>query len=194
MIIAITGRAGTGKTTAARIISEAYSCQLLDLDLLGHQILRQPKLIEELSTYFGGDILTPSAQINRASLAKIAFQNSENCRRLNKITHPLLQAAAIQKILQFKKKKAGKTLLVIGALSKELGLYPYCDYVVVIDATPQKNRQAAGTRASRLLFQRSRAAYLRDADLVIHNAYQAAGFRADCLKALAKINDSDTHR
>jgi dephospho-CoA kinase len=43
MIIGLTGRIGVGKSTASQIIKKKYNFYIIDLDVIGHGILRQEK-------------------------------------------------------------------------------------------------------------------------------------------------------
>lgn len=93
--LAVIGGIGSGKSTVSRMLSE-YGAAILDLDTLGHEVLRDNKIKEELVAVFGDEILDNQGKIVRKALAKRAFSDDASTRQLTLITGPAILIAAEQ--------------------------------------------------------------------------------------------------
>ncbi len=87
--IGLTGGIGSGKSTVAGFLAE-QGAVIVQLDKLGHEVLKQKDIRERLVEEFGRDILTAHGDIDRAKLGGIVFNNPEALARLNRITHPVI--------------------------------------------------------------------------------------------------------
>lgn len=90
--IFVIGGMGSGKSTAVQTL-RSLGCSVIDLDVLGHEVLRNPQLKQQLCNTFGKGILDDSDAINRAALAQRAFANAEATAKLNAITRPAIEQA-----------------------------------------------------------------------------------------------------
>jgi dephospho-CoA kinase len=90
-IIGLTGGIGSGKSTVAGFLAE-FGAEIMELDRTGHEVLKQQDVREKLVGEFGEDILGTDGEIDRARLAKIVFNDSDALSRLNRITHPVIDA------------------------------------------------------------------------------------------------------
>ena len=127
MIIGLTGRVGTGKTTAQGIFLEEFPLTLLDLDVIGHRLLQEPMVINALVHTFGEEILENNA-ISRPALGNIVFSNKDALLKLNTIMHPRIKEYVLNQI-----ESRQSSFLIVGALIQEIGVSECCDHVVVID-------------------------------------------------------------
>ena len=77
IVIGITGSFGTGKTTAARILS-SFGVKVIDADKIVHKVLSSKnKISKRIIKAFGENILDKkSKKINRKKLGKIVFSRS----------------------------------------------------------------------------------------------------------------------
>ncbi len=128
MIIAITGYIGSGKTTAAAVFKES-GFEVINVDSLGHEILKSPQVRERIRAEFGLAILNRELEIDRKKLSKVVFNDTEKLKVLNKIVHPDLKAA-IYKLL----KDSNKKIVVDVALFNELNLSPAVQKIILITA------------------------------------------------------------
>ena len=177
VLIGITGGIASGKSTIIKYLSKkGYST--IEADKLGHKILAPnnpgyQKIIE----IFGNGILEPSGIINRQTLGKIVFTNSEKLEKLNEISHP-----AIAKMIENEyKQKSSLSLEGIvfleAALLIETNWYKLCDqvWIVMLDPILAKKRlqlrdglskEDAESRIKSQLCHDSRKEY---ADLLLNN-------------------------
>lgn len=89
--VGLTGGIGSGKTTVARLLTEA-GLPVIDADRIAREIVEpgQPALAE-LAEEFGQEILRSDGFLNRKKLAERAFATPEATARLNAITHPRIK-------------------------------------------------------------------------------------------------------
>ncbi len=86
----IIGGMGAGKSTARKVLTED-GIPAIDLDKVGHDVLRWDTVREELVETFGEDILGEDGQISRPALAAKAFVSPAETRKLNRITLPRIE-------------------------------------------------------------------------------------------------------
>jgi len=84
--IAVTGKAGTGKTTISRYIA-SYGYKLIEADKIAHNILKQSEIKDSIITAFGKELLK-NGEIARDNLAEIIFSDINQRNKLNSILHP----------------------------------------------------------------------------------------------------------
>lgn len=84
------GNIASGKSTAARYL-ECRGAMRIDLDQLAKD-LYQPgsAVVDAIAEEFGWDVLDAMGGIDRAVLARRAFDTPEDAARLNAIVHPIL--------------------------------------------------------------------------------------------------------
>ena len=93
MIICVTGKAGSGKTTVSRILKSAIKsskiidADIIDADILGKKLLSDSEIKKKLVIVFDNKILL-KRKISRRKLAETAFSSTKNQKMLNSIVHP----------------------------------------------------------------------------------------------------------
>ncbi len=113
--IGLTGGIGSGKSTVAGFLAE-QGAVIVELDKLGHEVLERKEVRERLVEEFGRDILTGGGDIDRAGLGRLVFNNSELLARLNRITHPFIDAMVNEKIEEFRRNGVKVAVLAAAAL------------------------------------------------------------------------------
>ncbi len=90
--IFVVGGMGAGKSTAARVLAQ-QGLKSIDLDLVGHDILKWDTVKEDLVETFGPDIIGEDGEVIRRALAAKAFVSPAETRKLNRITMPRIEEA-----------------------------------------------------------------------------------------------------
>lgn len=174
-VIGLTGQIASGKGEVAKILHR-QGAEVIDVDKLAHQLYKpQTQVWQNLVRAFGSKILKRGGEVNRKRLAELAFSHKSRLQELNRIVHPFLKEAVIQKIEEAKHK--GKRLIVVdGAVLKEIGLLDYIDEVWVVMASQKirlKRLLNLGFNKKeailRLRSQASQEEYRKIADVVILN-------------------------
>lgn len=83
---------GAGKSTARKALTD-QGLDYIDLDKVGHDILKWEIVKEELVEAFGADILGDDGEVVRQRLAAKAFVSPAETRKLNRITMPRIEEA-----------------------------------------------------------------------------------------------------
>lgn len=132
MILGITGNAGCGKSTVARIFQE-WGVHLIQADEIGHELLKKPEVKKRILDVFGQPILDNRGVIARKKLGGIVFSSPKKLKMLNSILHPLIGEQIKKEISCF-----GDQLMVVeGALLFEAGWYLLMDKILVVFCSPE---------------------------------------------------------
>jgi dephospho-CoA kinase len=139
--IGLIGGVASGKSTVAQQFVDCGAV-ILDADRVGHEVLREPAVIEQLVARWGPQILTTASEISRSAVAKIVFAPSGEAERqfLNSVTHPRIAARLAAQLEELRQTKCPAAVLD-AALLLEAGWDRLCDQVVFVDA-PQEQRFA----------------------------------------------------
>ena len=76
-VIGLTGGIGSGKSTVARLLA-GMGAVTLDLDKVGHDVLRQADVRNRLVAAFGRGILAADGEIDRSKLGRLVFRDVRN--------------------------------------------------------------------------------------------------------------------
>ncbi|QIV84181.1 dephospho-CoA kinase [Mycolicibacterium frederiksbergense] len=88
--IGLTGGIGAGKSTVSSTFSELGGI-VVDGDIIAREVVEPgTEGLAKLVDAFGRDILHDSGELNRPSLAAVAFSDDEKRQTLNGIVHPLV--------------------------------------------------------------------------------------------------------
>lgn len=146
--IALTGGAGSGKSTVARMFKE-LGARVLDADEAAREAVRpgQPAW-EELRQAFGPEFFRENGELDRSRMARAAFSDPEVRQKLNAILHPHIIRIIRDKIKELE--KTGEKLVMVEVpLLFETGLQNAYDRVIVVYADPEQQKQRLSARDAR---------------------------------------------
>ena len=98
-VIGLVGGVGAGKSTAAREF-EALGCLWIDADHIGHEILDEPGVREEIRSHWGEDVFGTDGAVDRQALAEIVFGDPGELAALNGISWPRIAKRVAEAIAQ----------------------------------------------------------------------------------------------
>ncbi len=102
IVIGLSGGIASGKSTAARVLSE-LGAATLDADKIGHELLEpNTEAWQEIVAAFGRDVLGPNDNIDRKKLAEIVFNDRRALEQLNGIMHPKMVHIVKERIEQLR--------------------------------------------------------------------------------------------
>lgn len=133
MLIGITGMPGSGKSAFSNFLG-GYWGSRLDLDQMGHEVLRLQHVKQKIRSGFGADVFEENGQIDRNRLGKKVFESKQQ-DQLNVICHPEIRKMlekSIEKPLDF-----GRYYIQDAALIFEAGFDDLCDFVIFIKSSFQ---------------------------------------------------------
>jgi len=147
--IGLTGGIGSGKSTAAKMLSE-LGVPVLDLDKVGREMLNQENIQAQLREAFGEIICDQDGNINRTSLASLAFKDTVNTQKLNAILHPAIRAYEAVWLSQ----QSSLYVVIEASVLLESGAGMRMDSVVVVlaDVAIRQARVLARGKQDKIMF------------------------------------------
>lgn len=148
LVVGLIGGIGSGKSQAAQMLRD-LGATVLDADALGHEVLREPDVIQALVQRFGRGILTHEGQISRRALAKIVFApgHEDDRRFLEQLTHPRIGQRLEEALARLRASPAPPPVVVLdAALLLEAGWDRYCDRILFLDAPRDQRLERAVAR------------------------------------------------
>ena len=175
--IGLTGGIGSGKSTASNFF-KSFGSFVINSDDEAKKILSSNETVQhELISEFGTDIIDVSGEINKAKLARVAFQDEDHQQRLNSVIHPYIYNSIDDQFNQVLKNSKFDIFIVDGALIFESGYDVHMDYIVVVTALLKNRMERALARKTlsreeilkRIELQWPEEEKVGMADFVIHN-------------------------
>lgn len=84
--IVLTGSIGTGKSSAAKILT-SLGFTIIDADTIAHQILHTQQIA--IAKYFGENLIVNN-EVDRKALGSIVFSDEDKRKQLEALLHPLI--------------------------------------------------------------------------------------------------------
>ncbi len=188
MVIGITGRIASGKSTVCKYIKGIRKdALLLNIDDTAKNIyFRTPEVLNKLEKMFGSEILDTGGNLDFKSLAQKVFSDKTELMRLNRLMFPLIRRE-VKNILD---KSCNKTYIIMeAAILFECKLDLSCDYIILVDAPVEKRKNFLKQKnfSDYDIELRMRGQYIKvnekKVDFIIHNN----GSRKDLLKKVKEI-------
>jgi dephospho-CoA kinase len=146
--IALTGGAGSGKSTVARMFKE-LGAPVVDADAAARDAVRPGEPAwEELRRTFGPEFFQENGELDRGKMARVAFSDPEARQKLNAILHPEI-ARLIQERLQQLEDAGVEVAVVEVPLLFEAGLQNGFDRIIVVYADMAQQMQRLKARDER---------------------------------------------
>lgn len=130
MILGVTGRICTGKTTAAKVL-ESNGVRVVDCDEISHYLSGYDPVVQTgIRDHFGAKVFFALGALNRRALANVVFADDRERIALEQILHPPIRAVVQDNIELCQKLKLH--LVVVAPLLIEAGMTFMLDRLWVI--------------------------------------------------------------
>ncbi len=142
MIIGISGKSGSGKSTISKLICDSKPNSLhCDIDKIGHEVLLLKEVKMELIKTFGADIVIED-YVDRKKLGMIVFENREKMKELTSITWSHMELM-IDEIIE---KNKNNMIVLDWILLPQSKYFDMCDYKILVDSSIEERKRRAMIR------------------------------------------------
>ena len=107
---------------------------MIDADRTGHEVLREPSVIQKLVPIFGPEILTHDGQIDRSRLGSLVFTDTVRRKMLESIVHPMMLERFVKRIKAALIDDRTPVVVLDAAILLEVGWDGVCDRIIFVDA------------------------------------------------------------
>tara|TARA_B000000557_G_C20813107_1_gene461407 strand:+ start:4449 stop:5045 length:597 start_codon:yes stop_codon:yes gene_type:complete len=175
--IGLTGGIGSGKSSVSALFNK-WGAYIFDSDKEAKLILESNETMQnELIAEFGTDVLNPKGGIDKAKLARIAFQDEDHQLRINTVMHPYIFSEIDKIYNKILASNKHEIFVVDAALIYESGADTHMDYVIVVTSHLKLRTERVMSRGDlnrdeffkRLDLQWPDEDKIHIADFVIHN-------------------------
>ncbi|MBE7075409.1 MAG: dephospho-CoA kinase [Clostridiales bacterium] len=80
MIIYVTGKSGSGKSTFSKQLAKEINYKYIDVDKIGHKVYEYPDIMQKAYQLFGNAINDENGKFNRKKLGQIVFSERHSDR------------------------------------------------------------------------------------------------------------------
>ncbi len=129
-----TGGIASGKTTALRCLAEIVRLDILDVDGLGHALLREPRIRGAVVELCGRSVLDDDGGLDRVLLGKMVFEDKELRNCFDAIIHPPLIEQVRKAVNDAQVRNNAEAFVVDASLIFEWEIGEIFDAVVVVRA------------------------------------------------------------
>ena len=135
MLIGITGGIGAGKSFLTEYF-RSKGAAVVDADQIGHRVIEQAGVKQQLLECFGEEIVDQGGKIDRRRLGRKAFSDRDRYERLNQIVQPALSSALRKEVEEIR--RGGERIIAVeAAVLFEWGDKEAYDAIVVVDASEE---------------------------------------------------------
>jgi len=185
LIVGLLGGVASGKSTVAAEL-ESLGAKVIDADRLGHLVLRDRVVKEEIRRRWGDAVFKRSGAVDREKLADRAFSSQRDQQELVKVTHPPILKRIRAEVKKLCGRKKPVIVVLDAALLTESGLCGLCDATVFVLCDRQRRiERASGDRGwavkeveRRERYQESVNCKRKHADYLVDNRGSRRGLAA----------------
>jgi len=166
LVVGLTGGIASGKSLAADAF-KAAGADVIDTDVLAREVVAPgTDGLARIAAEFGAEVLTADGELERNAMRQRVFSDSHARQRLEAITHPLIEAEALDRLARC---EAPYAVLVVPLLL-ERGWQRLTDRVAVVDCQAHQQRERLRERdnASDEAIERTLASQLSREERLAH--------------------------
>ena len=128
-VVGITGGIGSGKSAVTDHL-ETKGITVVDADKVARVVVEPGTSgLAAIAEHFGSDILLPDGSLDRAALRKVVFDNADERKVLEGITHPRIREEIARQLSE----ASSPYVVLASPLLLESGQNSFANYVVVVD-------------------------------------------------------------
>jgi dephospho-CoA kinase len=141
MLIGITGKSGSGKSTIANLISKLNNkIKVVNIDEIGHDVIAYSDVKEQLVEAFGSGVINNNGKVDRKKIGELVFNNRKKMDKLTDITWHYMEQA-IDNII-----KQNDMVILDWILIPQTKYFKMCNLKILVDAPYEIRKEKAVTR------------------------------------------------
>jgi dephospho-CoA kinase len=145
-VVGLVGGIGAGKSTAAKCFA-VRGGQVIDADVLGHEALRRPEVIESLVRRWGERVRRADGSLDRREIAKIVFADAAERAALEATVFPYIGERTRELIAAAQANPGVAFVVLDAAVLLEAGWGDVVDKLVFVDAPRELRVARLGNRS-----------------------------------------------
>lgn len=110
---------------------------MIDSDLLNREVMRRPEVVESLRLWWGERVIAQDGAVDRREVARIVFSDVNERRRLEELTHPLIDELRRRMMQRAFDDRAVRAIILDSPLLFESNLNRLCASTVFVDASEE---------------------------------------------------------
>lgn len=195
LIFGITGGSGAGKTTVSDIFRKS-GIPVIDADKAARAVTEPgEKCLDELTDFFGSEILQSNGTLNRKKLADIAFSDERRLKKLNEITHKYIKINIENQLSEIK----GKIAAIDGAVIIGSEVEGLCAFIVSVTAKREvrikritaRDNISAESAKKRLAAQPGDDFYIEHSKYIIRNDTSVKELESQAERIISEIKNEN---
>ena len=142
LTIGLTGGIASGKSAVAAALARRGAV-VFDADQIGHRVLQEPEVRDELVTRWGREILTPDGRVSRPAVADRVFGDTPEVTQERRFLEQSLHPRILERIkseIRLLPDDAVPAVVIDAPLLIESGWSAVCQVMLFVD-TPRYKRQ-----------------------------------------------------
>ncbi len=137
LIIGITGKSGSGKSTVSKEIGKVIpNSVVVEVDSIGHDALCRPNILKNLIQIFGNEILDDTGNVDRKKLGNIVFAERKKMQELSNVTYKYI-SEKIRKTID----ETQGIVILDWILLPQASVWQKCDLKILIQTDFQKRKE-----------------------------------------------------
>ena len=128
MVLGLAGGYCAGKDAVAAVLT-GQGFRVIDVDAVGHEVLREQQVRERVAARFGPGVLADGGEVDRKALGRRVFRDRRELSALEAIVHPRMVERVRQELAG-----ASGPAVVNAALLFRMGLDRLCGAVLCVRA------------------------------------------------------------
>ena len=137
--IGLTGPTGSGKSTVTALMRQWGGIEILDADVIAHEVMESDACKAALAAAFSPAVLTPAGALDRRTLAAVVFSDPARLRRLGEISYPPILAECEKRMEEASRVRGVRACVLDAPTLFESGGDALCDVLVSV-VTPRAIR------------------------------------------------------
>lgn len=137
-VIGLIGAIGAGKSTVATLMG-SLGGSVVDADKIGHEVLDEPAVRDQLTERWGASILRDDGTVNRRAVGAIVFADPAERKVLESVVFPRIHEREGEQFALADADPAARFIVLDAAVLVEAGRDEVCKKLVFVDA-PREER------------------------------------------------------